>query len=205
MQTLVQCHISHNTLSKNDLKAIAAAQTYKQPIHLIISTEANLSSMSLPTFDDIEQVTLINDIHNPQSLITYIDEYIQQHSINKFISLNSTFSKQYLPCLAALNNVGMFTDAIKIIDENTIERPMYAGDFIATVKSLDDLLLMSIRPSAFCLPQMVYDQPQTINIISIDNDKPLTQFQKTQTVNNNIDLNTADIIVTGGRGLSTLR
>ena len=62
---------------------------------------------------------------------------------------SGTFSKNFMPRLAAMLDKQMISDVINIHDENTFDRPIYAGNAIATVKSEEDIKLITIRATAF--------------------------------------------------------
>ncbi|MCP5272240.1 MAG: electron transfer flavoprotein subunit alpha/FixB family protein [Burkholderiaceae bacterium] len=57
--------------------------------------------------------------------------------------------KNVAPRVAALLDVAQISDATKIIDADTFERPIYAGNAIATVKSADAIKVLTVRTTAF--------------------------------------------------------
>ena len=54
-----------------------------------------------------------------------------------------------MPRLSAILDKQMISDVINIHDENTFDRPIYAGNAIATVKSEESMKLITIRSTAF--------------------------------------------------------
>jgi electron transfer flavoprotein alpha subunit len=57
--------------------------------------------------------------------------------------------KNVAPRAAALLDVAQISDATKVIDADTFERPIYAGNAIATVKSADAIKVITVRTTAF--------------------------------------------------------
>ncbi len=66
------------------------------------------------------------------------------------IVLQSTMAGQNLVGrLAVEMDVAPIVDVTEILSEDTFKRPVYAGNAIATLKSIDPVKLLSIRPTAF--------------------------------------------------------
>ncbi len=57
--------------------------------------------------------------------------------------------KNVAPRVAALLDVGQISDATKVISADTFERPIYAGNAIATVQSSDAIKVITVRTTGF--------------------------------------------------------
>ena len=57
--------------------------------------------------------------------------------------------KNVAPRVAALLDVGQISDATKVISADTFERPIYAGNAIATVQSSDTVKVITVRTTGF--------------------------------------------------------
>jgi electron transfer flavoprotein alpha subunit len=58
-------------------------------------------------------------------------------------------AKNVMPRVAALLDVMIVSDATAVVDADTFERPIYAGNAIQTVKSSDAVKVLTIRTSGF--------------------------------------------------------
>ena len=65
------------------------------------------------------------------------------------ISGSSTFSKNILPRVGALLDVQPISDVCEIKSNNTFVRPLYAGNVMATVETSDEIIVMTVRATAF--------------------------------------------------------
>ena len=61
----------------------------------------------------------------------------------------TTDAKNILPRVAALLDVMVISDVSGIVDGDTFERPIYAGNAVQTVKSADPVKVVSVRTSSF--------------------------------------------------------
>ena len=61
----------------------------------------------------------------------------------------TTSGKNFLPRVAALLDVGQISDITAVVSEDTFERPIYAGNAIATVQSSDSVKVITVRGTAF--------------------------------------------------------
>ncbi len=61
----------------------------------------------------------------------------------------TAFGKNIAPCVAAKLDVSQISDVIEIISADTFKRPIYAGNVVATVQSLDQVKVMTVRGTAF--------------------------------------------------------
>lgn len=115
----------------------------------------------------------------------------------------TTFAKNMLPRIAALLDVGQVSDVTKIINHNTVEHPIYAGNVIETLQCLDTQKLMSIRTSAFTAV-VETQSPCEIQTCTVDIPATTTRvIRREVSLSERPELNNAEIIVSGGRGLQS--
>jgi electron transfer flavoprotein alpha subunit len=57
--------------------------------------------------------------------------------------------KNVAPRVAALLDVAQISDVTRVVSLNTFERPIYAGNAIATVRSKDRIKVLTVRTTAF--------------------------------------------------------
>ena len=114
----------------------------------------------------------------------------------------TTDAKNILPRVAALLDVMVITDVSGIVDANTFERPIYAGNAIQTVKSKDAKKVVSIRTSTF-------DAAETGNDASVEDvdtgDAPgLSEWVEDHVAESDRpDLTSAGVVISGGRGVGS--
>ena len=111
--------------------------------------------------------------------------------------------KNVMPRVAAKLDVAQFSDITKVVSEDTFERPIYAGNAIATVQSSDPIKVITVRTTGF--------DPVALTGGSADIEKMTAQADggKSSFVGRELnqsdrpELTSARIIVSGGRGLGS--
>ena len=115
----------------------------------------------------------------------------------------STEGKNILPRVAALLDVAQISDVTRIVDKNTFEHPIYAGNAIETVRVLDDIKVLTIRTTAF----EAVKGTQTAAPIELKDavfkaaNTTFVSHQLTASVRP--ELGNAAVVVSGGRGLQS--
>jgi len=115
----------------------------------------------------------------------------------------TTFGKNLLPRVAALLDVGMVSDIVKVESTDTFVRPIYAGNAMATVKSNDSIKVISVRATGFDAADA---ETGSADIASVNALAPvgLSSFVGQElTVSARPELTNARIILSGGRGLGS--
>jgi electron transfer flavoprotein alpha subunit len=114
----------------------------------------------------------------------------------------TTYGKNILPRASALLDVQQISDISGIESEDTFIRPIYAGNAMATVRSTDALKLITVRTTAFDAVGM--DGAASVETVSGGGDAGLSKFVGEElTRSERPELTTADIIVSGGRGMQS--
>jgi electron transfer flavoprotein alpha subunit len=111
--------------------------------------------------------------------------------------------KNISPRVAAKLDVGQISDITKVDSPDTFERPIYAGAAIATVQSLDDKKVITVRTTGFD-PAAATGGSAAVESVSGVADSGKASFQGSEIAKNDRpELTAAKIIVSGGRALGS--
>ena len=111
--------------------------------------------------------------------------------------------KNVAPRVAAKLDVGQISDITKVIAADTFERPIYAGNAIATVQSLDATKVITVRTTGFD-PAAASGGAAAIEVASAVADSGKSSFKGSEIAKNDRpELTAAKIIVSGGRALGS--
>ena len=111
-------------------------------------------------------------------------------------------AKNILPRVAALLDVMMISDITEVIDANTFERPIYAGNALQTVTSSDSIKVISVRTAGFdAVPQ---DGSASLETLAAGQDKKLSTWVEDMVqASDRPELTSAKVVVSGGRGVGS--
>lgn len=112
--------------------------------------------------------------------------------------------KNVLPRVAAKLDVAQLSDVTRVISADTFERPIYAGNAIATVQSGDAVKVITVRTTGFD-PVVSTGGSAVIEKLAVDTlvNKASTFIGRELTKSDRPELTAAKIIVSGGRGLGS--
>jgi electron transfer flavoprotein alpha subunit len=114
----------------------------------------------------------------------------------------TTDAKNVMPRVAALLDVMIISDASGVVDADTFERPIYAGNAIQTVKSSDATKVVTIRTSTFDAAGDGGSAP--VETIGAAQNPGLSEWVEDKVAaTDRPDLTSAGIVVSGGRGLGS--
>ena len=115
----------------------------------------------------------------------------------------TTTGKNLLPRVAALLDVNMLTDVTAVIDAETFERPIYAGNAIATVKDTESKKVITVRTTAFDAAA-TEGGAASIEQVSAGEDAGKSKFVSEELAKSDRpELTAAEIVVSGGRALGS--
>ena len=111
--------------------------------------------------------------------------------------------KNIAPRVAARLDVGQISDITKVDAADTFERPIYAGNAIATVQSLDAVKVITVRTTGFD-PAPATGGSAAVEIIAAVADSGKSSFVGSEIAKNDRpELTSAKIIVSGGRAMGS--
>ncbi len=123
---------------------------------------------------------------------------------NYLLAPATTFGKNLFPRVAALLDVNMIADVVKIISADTFVRPVYAGNALATMQTQEKIKILTIRSTAFPLAKSESNPIAKVETLAQIIPHALSSFVKQElNVSARPELTSARIIISGGRGLKS--
>lgn len=114
----------------------------------------------------------------------------------------TTDAKNVLPRVAALLDVMVISDISGVVDADTFERPIYAGNAIQTVKSTDGIKVVSVRTSTF--DAAGDGGAASVETVSAAADPGLSEWIEDKVAaSDRPELTSAGVVVSGGRGVGS--
>ena len=206
MSVLVVADIVNNELSVDLIgKTVNAVSNLGEVTVLCACEDGKKSSDQAAKINGVSKVLNVsnslfkNGLAEPMSAL--IVELSKDYEF--IVSPASAFGKNILPRVAALIDVMVITDISKIIDNNTFERPIYAGNALQTVKSVDDKKVISIRTANFENPEMTNNASIQNTNCEINGNKMSVWIEDKIQENDRPELTSAKIVVSGGRGIGS--
>jgi electron transfer flavoprotein alpha subunit len=114
----------------------------------------------------------------------------------------STNGKNFMPRIAALLDCSQISDITSVLDANTFERPIYAGNAIQTVKVNEGKKAVTIRSTAFAAAGD--GGSAAVEAVNAADNPGLSEFVNEElTKSDRPELTSAKIVVSGGRGMQS--
>ncbi|MEA3473631.1 MAG: electron transfer flavoprotein alpha subunit [Brevundimonas sp.] len=122
-------------------------------------------------------------------------------SYDAILTPATTDGKNFAPRLAAKLDVAPISDIIEVVSADTFVRPIYAGNALETIQSVDAKKVITVRPTAFAAAA----EGGSAAVESVAGaDAPKTAFVSEEMVKSDRpELGAAKIIVSGGRALGS--
>ena len=202
MSCLVIVEQDNGLPNRASLATISAATKLSKEIDLLVLNPEN-----------IENIKRINGLNKIYSFNKKIENVLAENMVKCLLEIvakykyilapSGTFSKNFMPRLGAILDLQPISDVIRIYDNNTFDRPIYAGNAIATVRSKDNIIMVTIRGTAFD-PIEIEGGNAEVEILSDISEVQTIKFvSKEITKSERPDLSSAKIVVSGGRGVGS--
>jgi electron transfer flavoprotein alpha subunit len=115
----------------------------------------------------------------------------------------TAYGKNIAPRIAAQLDVAQISDVTAVANADTFDRPIYAGNAIATVQSIDPIKVVTARTTAF-EPVSAMGGNAAIKVIEAATDAGVSEFVSREVAKRDRpELTSATTIVSGGRGLGS--
>ncbi len=111
--------------------------------------------------------------------------------------------KNTAPRVAAKLDVAQLSDVTKVLSADTFERPVYAGNVVATVQSLDKIKILTVRTTSFDAAAAVGGSAAIEPVLAVT-DTGISNFVGSEIAKNDRpELTAAKVVVSGGRALGS--
>ena len=205
MNTLLIAEHNNATLADATVKSITAAAQMGGDLHVLVAG-ANCASVgeAAAKLDGVAKVLVADDaLYEKQlaepmaALVTSMaDDYAT------IATPASTNGKNFLPRIAALLDCSQISDITAVVDGQTFERPIYAGNAIQTVRTSEARKAITIRSTAFAAAGG--GGSAAVEVVGTGDNPGLSEFIGEElTKSDRPELTSAKIVVSGGRGMQS--
>ena len=203
MTTLLLADIANGKLEASTAKVLTAALQLGAPVHVLIAgQDAAMAAQEASSLFGVEKVIIADSQAFANQLSEPVVDLILQLApgYDAFLGSGASTAKDVLPRVAALLDVMQVSEIIKVLTKDTFERPIYAGNAIQTVQSLDLKLVATVRASAF--QAAGGGGTASIEVMSGEFRVELATFKgEVSSRSERPELTSARIVVSGGRAL----
>jgi len=206
MSALVVAEHDGVSIKSGTLNAIAAAAKCSSEVHVLVAgMNCQEAANAASNLTGVSKVLVAQSAALEHGLAANLDLQVLElaASYTHVIFAATAQGKNVAPRVAALLDVAQFSDVTHVVDASTFERPIYAGNAIATVTSEDATKVLTIRTSSFeALTGTTTTAP--IEEVAGVSDAGLVRFMGQEIAKSERpELAGAKIIVSGGRALSS--
>ncbi|RHW75638.1 electron transfer flavoprotein subunit alpha/FixB family protein [Colwellia sp. RSH04] len=203
MSILVIAEHDNSTLKAETLKTVAAAQAMGSNITVLVAgLNCQAVADAASKVNGVSKVLLCDNAvyehqlaENMSLLVTELAENYEH-----IVATALTTGKNFMPRVAALLDVAQISDIIGVESADTFVRPIYAGNAIATVQSLDAKKVITVRATGF--DAVATDGNANVETLDTVCDAGTSSHVSDElTESERPDLGAATTVISGGRGM----
>ena len=206
MTVLVIAEHDNASVKAATLNTVAAAAKFGTEVHVLVAgKDVSAAAAQAAQIAGVSKVLAADGDSLADQLAENVAEQVLAVAGDySHILFPATASgKNVAPRVAAKLDVAQISEITAVIDADTFERPIYAGNAIATVKSSDAKKVLTVRSTAFDAVANSGGSAEVANIDAVA-DSGLSSFVSRELVKSDRpELTAASVIVSGGRGLGS--
>ena len=205
MTALILADHDNTSIKDATLVAVTAAATFGDVHILIAGSGCGGAADAAAKIAGVSKVLVADDAAYAHPLAEELAPLMASlvGDYDALLAPATTSGKNVMPRVAAELDVSQISDIIAVIDENTFQRPIYAGNAIATVQSSDAKKVITVRGTAFD-KAVAEGGSATIEAISAGPSAGISSFVGAElSSSDRPELTSAKIIISGGRGMGS--
>ncbi|CAN7779877.1 electron transfer flavoprotein subunit alpha/FixB family protein [Paraburkholderia sp. SIMBA_054] len=204
MTILVIAEHDNAALKAATLNTVAAAQRIGGDVHVLVAGHnAQGAADAAAKVAGVSKVLLADAPQLAEGLAENIEAMVLNiaKDYSHILAPATAYGKNVAPRIAAQLDVAQISEITAVVSADTFDRPIYAGNAIATVQSQDPIKVITVRATGFD-PVAAEGGNASIEKIDAAADAGISQFVSREVTKlDRPELTSANIIVSGGRGL----
>ena len=205
MAALVIAEHDNASLKASTLNTVTAAVQCSNEVHILIAGhDCAAAAAAAAQITGVTKVLIAEGAQFADGLAENIAEQALALATNytHVLAPATAYGKNILPRVAARLDVGQISEITKVDSPDTFERPIYAGNAIATVQSIDAIKVITVRATGF-------DAAATGGSAAIEKITAVADSGKSAFISRELaksdrpELTAAKVIVSGGRGIGS--
>ena len=206
MPALVIAEHEHGALKPSTLNTVTAALQCDPDVHVLVAGHnAGGAAQAAGQIVGVTKVLQADAAHLADQLAENVAALVVglAGGYGHLLFPATAHGKNVAPRVAALLDVAQISDAMKVIAPDTFERPIYAGNAIATVQSSDKFKVITVRTTGFD-PAAASGGTAAVQSVDAAPDSGLSTWVGSEIAKNDRpELTAAKVIVSGGRALGS--
>ena len=205
MTALVIAEHDNASLKGSTLNTITAAAQAGGDVHVLVAgANAKAAADAAAQVAGVAKVLLADAPQFADGLAENVAEQVLAiaKDYSHILAPATAYGKNILPRVAAKLDVGQISDITKVESADTFERPIYAGNAIATVQSIDPIKVITVRTTGFD-PAALGGSAAVESIPAVADSGKSSFVGREVAKSDRPELTAAKIIVSGGRGMGS--
>ncbi len=204
MSTLVIAEHDNKSLKASTLNTVAAANELGGDIDILVAgANCDAVGTAAAAVPGVGKVLVADNAAYEHQLAENVSQLIAEVAAgyDNVLAPATPNCKNFMPRVAALLDVGQISDIMAVDSADTFQRPIYAGNVIATVQSADAKKVITVRTTAY---DAVAAEGGSASVEKLDavHDAGLSSFVGEEVaVSDRPELTSADVVISGGRGM----
>ena len=206
MSALVIAEHEHGALKPSTLNTVTAALQCDPDVHVLVAGHnAGGAAQAAGQIAGVAKVLQADAAHLADQLAENVATLVVglAGGYGHLLFPATAHGKNVAPRVAALLDVAQISDAMKVIAPDTFERPIYAGNAIATVQSGDKIKVITVRTTGFD-PAAGSGGNAAVQSVDATPDSGLSTWVGSEIAKSDRpELTAAKVIVSGGRAMGS--
>ncbi len=206
MTALVIAEHDNASIKAATLNTVAAAQACGGDVHVLVAgAGADGAAQAAAQIAGVAKVLLADGPALANGLVENIAAQVLAvaKDYSHILLPASAMGKSVGPRVAAKLNVAQVSDITKVVSADTFERPIYAGNAIATVQSGDAVKVITVRTSALEAAAATGGSAEVAKVDAVADGGKATFGGQEIAKSDRPELGSAKVVVSGGRGMGS--